>query len=315
MTKPVLSIIVPVYNEEGNLKLLYSKFMHELENKIKKPYEIIFCDDGSTDNSWDIILALNAENENVKGLSFARNFGHQKAVLAALEVASGDCVLSMDADLQHPPELIKTFYDIFNQGYDVVAGVRDPDEKISFVKKAFAKLYYYIFPSITGVDAVPRASDFRMMSRSSVDFLVQLKENNKFLRALIPWSGFKTYYFPYKARRRHSGKPTFKFLQSWKMGVEGIASFSNVPLYVSIFIGIIFAILSFIYGLYAVYQKLILQNVPPGWTDLIASTLFIGGLQLIIIGVLGFYIGQIKSQVIGRPDFIISKKLGFDDDQ
>jgi len=305
-----LSIIIPVLNEQDNLLELVQRLLNIIRAELNIKYEIIIIDDGSKDETWLNIQTLNNENNNIKGISFSRNFGHQYALAAGINNVKGEVVFILDGDMQHPPELLKEFYNKMKEGYDIVAGVREEDKELSFLKRSFSKFYYWFFNKISEVQIVPGTSDFRLISNKVVKFLRSLPENDKFYRALLPWSGFNTYYYNYKPNKRKSGIPKYNFAKSFIMGFRGIISFSSKPLYLSVYLGFIIATLAFLYGIYALYVKLILHAVPPGFTDVIASILFLSGLQLMVLGIIGIYIGKLKVQVIKRPDYLINKTCG-----
>ncbi|MCL5267425.1 MAG: glycosyltransferase family 2 protein [Bacteroidetes bacterium] len=309
-----ISVVVPVLNEKENMSELTRRLTKVLDSDLQLSYEIIFVDDGSTDGSWQEIADLHMKNNRIKGVSFSRNFGHQSALSAGINEASGNAVFTLDGDLQHPPELLSQFYSLYKQGYDIVAGVRQEDKRLPFLKRVFSILYYWLFNRLSEVKITVGTSDFRLLSRRVIDFLRSLPEHDKFFRALIPWSGFKTCYVPYRSDQRFRGSPKFSFLKSFLMGLDGVTSFSVRPLYLSMYAGFIIALTALLYGLYAVYVKLILHAVPPGFTDIVASILFLGGIQLIVLGIIGIYIGKIKMQISGRPGYIVAGKYGLEDD-
>jgi len=304
---PYLSVVIPVLNEERNIEEIVERLSNIIKEHVKKDYEIIFVDDGSDDNTWNLVEKYHFKDIKIRGIRFTRNFGHQYALTAGIAEAKGDVIITMDGDLQHPPELITEFIKKSNEGYDIIAGQRISSEATTLLKKVFSNCYYYLFNKLSTVSMEPRTSDFRLITRKIADIINNLHESDRFYRAIFPWSGFKTYYLKYNAPKRGKGKPSFNFVKSFNMGIGGIISFSIFPLVVSIYLGFSIALLSFLYGSYAVIQKLILQNHPPGFTDIIASILFLSGIQLIFIGVIGIYIGKISRQVDGRPSYIIQK--------
>jgi polyisoprenyl-phosphate glycosyltransferase len=308
--KPELSVIIPVLNEEENIKELISRLVKVIENELSISYEIIIIDDGSNDRTWTTICDAHKSNLNIKGLSFTRNFGHQYAITAGINNCHGKYAFILDGDLQHPPELLTNFFLHIRKGFDIVAGVRQEEKDISFSKRIFSKFFYWFFNKVGDVKIIPGTSDFRLISLEVIEFIKALPEIDKFYRALLPWSGFNTFYLPYSPDVRKSGVPKFSFLKSLRMGIKGIVSFSIKPLYISIYLGFTIASVSFIYGLYEIYAKLILRSVPPGFTDIIASILFLSGIQLIILGVLGIYIGKLKKQTSQRPEYLIKNKVG-----
>ena len=310
-----LSVIIPVLNEEKNLPELISRLIQVIKKDVKRSYEIIFIDDGSTDKTWALIEKYHQKNKKIKGISFFRNFGHQYALTAGINSAKGKLIFMLDGDLQHPPELLKKFITKHNQGYEIVAGVRDNKESVAFLKKSFSRSYYWLFNKLSRTKIIPGTSDFRLISRKVADFVIKLSENDKFYRALFPWSGFKTYYLSYIVHKRSKGKKQFSFVKSFYMGLEGLISFSTKPLTLSIYLGFFIASLAFLYGLYAIYQRLILGKEQSGFTNLIALILFLSGIQFVTMGIFGIYIGRITRQIKGRPEYLIRDNLGFGDSQ
>ena len=308
--KPELSVIIPVLNEAENINDLISRLVKVVESELSLNYEIIIIDDGSNDSTWATISAAHLSNRNIKGISFTRNFGHQYAITAGINHCCGKYAFILDGDLQHPPELLTIFFSHLREGFDIVAGVRKEEKDISIPKKLFSKFYYWFFNKVGDVKIIPGTSDFRLVSSNVIEFIKTLPEIDKFYRALLPWSGFNTFYLPYTAEKRKKGDPKFSFIKSFTMGIKGIVSFSIKPLYISIYLGFGIASLSFIYGLYEIYAKLILRSVPAGFTDIIASILFLSGIQLIVLGVLGIYIGNLKKQTSQRPEYLIKNMVG-----
>ncbi len=310
MNNPHLSVIIPIYNERKNLSELISRLIYVIKKDIKKTYEIILIDDGSDDNSWEAIKIFHHNNKNIKGICFVRNFGHQYALTAGLKAARGKIIFMLDGDLQHPPELLKNFKEKLDKGYEIVAGVRNNKEKLSVFKKTFSKFYYWFFNHLSKTRIVPGTSDFRLITREVADFVLSLTENDKFYRALFPWCGFKTYYFAYQVHKRLKGKAKFTFWKSLYMGMEGIISFSTKPLTLSIYLGFLIALLALFFGIYAAYERFILQHSQSGIIYLSAAIIFISGVQLTTMGIIGIYIGRITRQLMRRPEYIIKTHCG-----
>jgi len=303
-----ISVVVPIMNEEGNLILLSQNIIEVLNHYID--YEIIFIDDGSTDNSLSILSELNIKNNKIKYISFSRNFGHQNALKAGLDHAHGDCVISMDGDMQHPPELIRRMIEIWQQEKaDIVFTIRnDKHEKISLFKKFSSRFFYKIMNFLSDVKIEPGSTDFRLLDKSVVDYIKCLPENPIFFRGLIPWIGYKQIALEYEPHERFWGKTKYTFKKMFNFAINGILSFSIKPLTISIYIGIILAFLSLCYGIYSIIIKLFTNYSISGWSSVISVITFIGGIQLIILGIIGTYLGKLFISSRGRPMYIIKQK-------
>ncbi|MGD0821877.1 MAG: glycosyltransferase family 2 protein [Desulfomonilia bacterium] len=302
----MISIIIPAFNESENIEIIANRVSHEL--KAYEPFEIIFIDDGSTDATLEKIKALSALNNNIKYISFSRNFGHQKALMAGIEHASGDCVISMDADMQHPPEIIKNMLDKWKEGYDIVYSVRRDTTETGLLKKITSGCFYKLVNKICEIDIPLGSADFRLLDRKVVLELRKFKENWLFLRGIIAWLGFKQIGIEYVVQKRHAGKSKYSFRKMLSLSIQGITSFSIMPLRIAAFLGILFSIGSFIYIMYALYAKLILGIAIVGWTSVLISVLFLGGIQLIFLGILGEYLGKMFIETKNRPNYIINEK-------
>lgn len=301
-----VSVVIPCFNERDNLPLLYQQLVEVLQNY--PSHEMLFVDDGSTDDSHDIIRGLAKSDGNVRYISLSRNFGHQYALKAGLDFAAGDCVISLDADLQHPPQLIPTLIEKWQQGFDVVNTIRGKQQSLPVGKRISSAMYYHLANMLSTVDIKPGAADFRLLDRKVVDALKQFNENYLFLRGLIPWLGFRQTEIGFEPASRHAGETKYSFVRMLRFALDGITSFSSRPLYLSIALGGIIAGLAFLYGIYALYMYLFTDATLPGWTSTTASVLFIGGIQLIMIGIIGIYLGKLFIENKKRPNYIISSK-------
>ena len=304
MTKNIISVIIPVYNEADNLDELYIRVKTTVE-PISDNYQIIFVNDGSEDNSKNKILSFAKENSNVYYINLSRNFGHQIAVSAGLEYCDADCTVIIDADLQDPPEIIAQFYDKYNEGYDVVYAKRQKRDGESFLKKLTAKLYYRLLKRWVSFDIPLDAGDFRLISRKVVDAINKMPEQNKFLRAQIAWLGFKQTYVAFDRETRKHGKSGYSYGKMLRLAFDGITSFSDKPLLFVSRLGFLISIFSFLLIIYAVFSHYVLKITITGWTSLLISTAFIGGIQLLSIGVIGEYVSRINSNVKNRPLYIL----------
>ena len=308
MKKFLLSVIIPVFNEEDNIKPLLKRLISVL-----KPYqyEIIFVDDGSKDKTVQIIKEYAKINKNIKLISFTRNFGHQMALSAGYYYAQGDCAVSLDADLQDPPELIPSMIKKWLEGAEIVYAKRDDKrEADSFFKRFTAKLFYKTINFLADIPIPSNVGDFRLIDKKAIKFLNQIKERSRFLRGLVAWPGFKTDYVYFNRAKRFSGKTHYPLSKMINFAVEGITSFSIKPLRLATYLGFFSALLGFFGIVYAVLGKIFLPRYwVTGWTALFVGIMFLGGVQLITIGIIGEYIGKIYQEVQQRPTFIIKEKV------
>jgi dolichol-phosphate mannosyltransferase len=303
--------VIPIYNEEDNILPLYQRLMKVLSS-LDVSYEILFVDDGSTDGSAAQICELHRQNSQVAMVRFSRNFGHQAAVMAGLEHSRGDCVITLDGDLQHPPELLPQLIERWREGYDVVYTIRQVAKDTGWFKKVTSRLFYKLVNRLARVQIPEGASDFRLLDRRVVDTLKSLKEQDLFFRGLVPWMGFKQVGLSYQAEPRHAGVSKYSMAKMLGFAVSGVTDFSSVPLHLATFMGIAVAGLSFLYGTYVVLAWIFTDRVIAGWPSVIVSVLFLGGVQLISIGIIGEYIGRIFNEVKGRPRYIIQEVLRHD---
>jgi dolichol-phosphate mannosyltransferase len=306
----LISIVIPVYNEENNLPILYSRLKATL-NSSQYSYEIIFVDDGSIDNSWEYIEKLCVADSLVKGIRFSRNFGHQFALSAGIDYAKGNAVVTMDADLQHPPEMIPRLTEKWKEGFDIVYTIRGENKDASLFKRLSSNFFYTVINKFARISIPMGAADFRLLGRDVVDSFKSFHERTRFLRGLVGWMGYRNIGISYTADERFAGKTKYSFIKMVAFAVTGITSFSSFPLYISAFLGFIIAAISFFYGIYAVYVKIFTDKVVPGWTSVLLSVLFLGGVQLIAIGVLGEYLSRVYEEVKQRPLYLIAQKKGF----
>ncbi len=306
VTKELISIVIPIMNEEGNVSILTERLKKVLNNKWN--YQIIFIDDGSTDNTLDEIKRLRKEDENVYYLSLSRNFGHQNALKAGLDFAEGNCVISMDGDLQHPPELIPEMIKMWQDGFDVVYTIRKDDQKTSFFKRITSSFFYSLINRLSDVNIEQGSADFRLIDKSIVAVIRNLNENPIFFRGMIRWLGFNQIAIEYVSDERIWGRTKYSFGKMFRFALIGITSFSIKPLHFSSLFGVVLASLSFLYGIYAIILKLFTNNTLPGWTSLLIVVSFIGGVQLLMIGILGEYIGKLFIESKKRPAYLVKEK-------
>ena len=306
---PALSLVVPVFNEREVLPELYRRATAVL-SQLGLTYELILVNDGSTDGSWDVIRSLALADTRVKAIGLTRNFGHQPAITAGLHAARGKTVVFMDADLQDPPELIPALYAKHREGHDVVFAQRRAREGETLWKRATASAFYRIMRRMTALEMPLDTGDFRLLSRRVADDLCRLREYNPFIRGLVTWVGYSQTGVLYDREPRYKGRTKFSTARMISFALDGITSFSSRPLRLAAHIGLFFAGASLLLmsGL-IVYKVSGGTHLVPGWTSLIVSVLFLGGLNLTAIGLLGEYIGRVYDQVKGRPLYLVKDRL------
>jgi dolichol-phosphate mannosyltransferase len=311
MIQPTISIVVPVYNEEAVLPELYrriSQVMDETDNS----WELILVNDGSRDNSADVIHGLNQKDSRVKGISFSRNFGFQEAVTAGLAYTSGQAVILSDADLQDPPEVIPQMIAKWREGVDVVYGVRISREGETWFKKFTAKAFYRVIYRITSVKIPLDTGDFRLMDRRVVDAIMRMPERNRFLRGMVPWVGFRQAGIEYQRAARFAGESKFNSVRKMlPFAVDAITSFSYFPLQLATYLGFMMAIISALMIMAVIGVRLFGPDEPLlGQATTLVAVLFLGGVQLISLGIIGEYLGRIYDEVKGRPLYLVDKTWG-----
>lgn len=306
MDKFKVSVVIPAFNDQANVRALVERLNQVLSRY--RDYEVIFVDDGSTDNTLEIIQMLSEQNERIKYLSFSRNFGHQMALKAGFDHVTGDCVITMDADLQHPPELIDQMIQKWKEGYEIVYTVRDDTPSTSFLKKATANFFYKFINSISNIKLDMGVADFRLMDKCVIDVFKNINESSLFIRGMVSWVGFRQCQIEYTPDIRFAGESKYSLKKMFLFALDGITSFSIKPLHVTTLLGAFMSLLSFLYGIFAIYMAIFTGMVVPGWTSVIISVLFIGGIQLLMLGILGEYLGRLFIESKRRPQYIIRKK-------
>jgi dolichol-phosphate mannosyltransferase len=301
----MISVVVPIYNEEGNIRPLLKRLDLVLK-KLNVAGEYIFVNDGSKDKSGEILNQLASENKAVKYIHFSRNFGHQVAVSAGLDFAQGDKVVIIDADGQDPPEVIEQLYLKSLDGYEVVYAKREQRQGESMMKKATAKWFYRVLNRITHIDIPLDTGDFRIIDRKVVEQLRKMPERHKFLRGQISWIGFNQTHVTYKREERMSGETGYSYAKMIRFALDGITSFSNWPLKIATISGFLFSIVGFLLIMYTLYSRYVIKDYTPGWASQMITMVFIGGIQLIGIGIIGEYISRMNENIKERPLYIIS---------
>ena len=301
-----ISAIIPSYNEQDNVGLMYERMTKTL-SKISPDYEIIYINDCSKDQTLLRIKELAAKDTHVKYLSFSRNFGHQIAVSAGLDYCSGKAVVIIDGDLQDPPELIEQMYEKYTEGYKVVYARRTSREGETWFKKATAKIFYRLLASMTSIDIPVDVGDFRLIDQVIVKHLRNMPEKSKYIRGQISWIGYKQTFVNYHRDARIYGKTNYPLRKMLRFALDGITAFSDKPLKIASGLGIVAAIVSLLALVYALVAHFCFNSTITGWTSLILSVLFIGGVQLITIGIIGEYIARINNDVRNRPLYILEE--------
>lgn len=314
MASPVkYSIVVPVFNEELVIKESYRR-LKAVMDRTQEKYELIFVNDGSRDRTSEMIEQICMDDASVKFLSFSRNFGHQIAISAGMDYASGQAVVVIDADLQDPPELILTMIEKWKEGYDVVYAKRMERKGETKFKLWTAALFYRLLRSMTDVDIPVDTGDFRLIDRKVCDTMKSIKEKSRFVRGLISWVGFRQIAVEYVREERFAGETKYPLKKMLKLSLDAMTSFSYKPLKLASIIGYVVSVVSFLYLLYSLYLKLFTNSTEPGWTSIVTISLFFNGIILIILGIVGEYIGRIYDEVKNRPLYIVGQQIGFDQD-
>ena len=302
---PVLSVVIPVFNEEGNLPLLYRQLVDVLE-KDEPSYELIFVNDGSRDSSSDILQSLAHENKRLIIVDLSRNFGHQVAISAGLDFTQGQAVLIMDADLQDPPEVLPMFIQKWREGHDVVYAVREKRKEGLFKRIAY-RAFYRLQKRIASIDIPLDAGDFCIMDRKVVDLLVRMPERNRFMRGIRTWVGFDQVGLVCERQARFAGKPKYTFHKLIYLALDGLISFSFLPLRLISILGLLVSVFSILMAFFYFIKRLFMGLSPPGFATLVVAILLLSGIQLITLGVIGEYIGRIFEEVKQRPLYIVSR--------
>ncbi len=306
-TNPIISIVVPCYNEENVIEI-FLQHIEPILDSLDKSYEIIFINDGSTDDTFNVMLNVKENHKHIRILNLSRNFGKEAALTAGLEHTKGEAIIPIDVDLQDPPELIVQFLEKWEEGYDVVLAKRADRSSDSIAKKLSAEFFYKIHNKISDISMPNNVGDYRLMSRRVIEALKQLPENQRFMKGLFAWTGYKTAIIEYKREVRIAGDSSFNGWKLWNFALDGITSFSTVPLRIWLYLGIIISFFAFLYGSIIIVRTLIFGVDLPGYASLLASVLFLGGIQLMGIGILGEYIGRIYKEAKRRPSYIIENE-------
>ncbi len=307
------SIVVPVYNEELVVLESYRR-LSAVMKEVGEPYELIFVNDGSRDKTESIVSHLCEQDACVKLLSFSRNFGHQTAITAGMDYSAGQAVVVIDADLQDPPEVIIEMIEKWKEGYDVVYGQRISRQGETVFKKVTAKMFYRLLKTLTNVDIPVDTGDFRLIDRKVCDALSSLTEKNRYVRGLVSWAGFRQTAVRFHRAERFAGETKYPFKKMLKFAIDGITTFSYKPLKIATYLGFFVSVLSFLYLLVVIYLKLFTDQTVSGWASTLSVSLFFNGVVLMMLGIIGEYIGRIYDETKNRPLYIIREKKGFEDE-
>ena len=302
----LLSLVVPVYNEEHCLPSFYAELAAVLK-ELGTRHEIVFVDDGSTDASLRIIERFQAEDPAVAVVALSRNFGHQKALTAGMDFAAGDVVITLDSDLQHPPALIPQLLQRWRAGAKVVHAIRRDTEKAGWLKSATSGGYYRLINALSATPIVVNAADFRLLDRQAVDLLKSMKEQHRFLRGMIGWLGLAEDSIDFVAPRRAAGKSKYTWRKMFSLATDGIVSFSVKPLRVALWLGMLSIAVNAIYAIYIFFGYFFLSGIIKGWPSLILLIMFLGSVQLVLLGIIGEYLGRTYEQSKGRPLYVVGR--------
>lgn len=312
--KPDLSVIVSMYNEEDSLDIFFNKIQEVLKKLKNYSYEIVCIDDGSTDKTYALLEEFAKRDKKIKVIKFSRNFGKEYGIMAGLKYCQGRAAIPMDVDLQDPPELIAEFVKKWEDGYDMVYGIRNDRHSDTFLKRWTAKLFYKIYNLMTRSPIPYNAGDYRLIDRKVINAILQLKECNVFMKGIFGWAGFRSIGVPYKRQKRYAGESKWNYWKLWNFALDGITASTTIPLRIWSYLGSFLSITGMLYALYIIVRTIIHGTDVPGYASLLVFILVLGGLQMIILGILGEYIGRIFIEVKNRPLYIIEKKANLHDE-
>ncbi len=304
-----VSIIIPCHNESGNIETLYARVCAVMD-EAGEPWEMICVNDGSGDDTLLQLIALHHQDRRVRVIDLSRNFGKEAALTAGLDAAQGEAAIPLDADLQDPPELIPELLARWREGFDVVNAVRLSREGESWLKRASAHVFYRIINRMSDVEIPQDTGDFRLLSRPVLDALQALPERRRFMKGLFAWVGFRSTNVYYHRAPRHTGKTTWNYWRLWNLAVEGITSFSQVPLQLAAYLGFVVSLLAFLYAVWLVISTLVYGNPVKGYPSMMVTLLFLGGVQLMALGVIGEYLGRIYEESKQRPVYLVRQAWG-----
>lgn len=310
-SRPDLSVVVPMHNESGNVDAFFHRLLPALD-RLSLTYEVVCVDDGSTDATWGNLLVWRAREQAIRLVSLSRNFGKEVALTAGIDAAQGDAVVLIDADLQHPPELIETFIAKWRAGYEMIYAQRRDRSTDGWLRRAFTRGFYWTFGRIADVEMPNGAGDFRLLDRKVVDALKSMPERARFMKGLYAWVGFRHTGVPFDPEARHDGRSTFGLMRLFRFAIDGLVSFSTAPLTACAYLGAMIAVPSVLAGFYFMFRTLIQGVEVPGYASIIVAVMVLGGVQLLSLGVIGAYIGRLYEETKQRPLYIVRQTEGVD---
>jgi glycosyltransferase involved in cell wall biosynthesis len=310
ITKKKISILIPCYNEEKSLPLLYEELLKTINTADNYEWEILFVNDGSKDSTVLVIKQLREKDKRVCYVDLSRNFGKEKAMLAGFDYVTGDCMIIMDADLQHPPHIIPKMLEEWENGFDDVYGKRISRGKESWLRKKYSLLFYKILQKTTRVEVLQNVGDFRLLDRSCINVLKQLREQERYTKGMYSWIGFKKKEVEFETQDRIAGESSWSFTNLLGLAVEGITSFTVAPLKISMFIGIVVSLFAFVYAIYILIRTVLFGDPVQGFPTIMVTILFLGGVQLLSLGIIGEYLGRIFNETKKRPTYVAREYNG-----
>jgi len=301
----MLSVVAPAYNEAAVLPAFFERLVEVLD-ATDEDWEAIVVDDGSRDGTWDVLEDAARDDPRIRGIRLSRNFGHQLALTAGMAVASGDTVITLDSDLQHPPEAIPSLLAAGRQGYDVVYAVRSAQDAAGFWKRFTARVFYRVLNRLSSLELPEGAADYRLMSRRVVDVILEMPERHRFLRGLVRWAGYEQSFVEYHRGARELGETKYTLRRMLLFAWDAVVSFSSFPLRVASVVGVCVSLLGWVYLVYVIVVKVFTSRAVQGWTSVTAAVLVLGGAQLVFLGILGQYVGRMYDDVKRRPLFLVA---------
>lgn len=303
-----VSVIIPCHNEEQNITPLYQALKDVTAKETDYQWEFMFVDDGSTDHTLQLIKELRSADQQISYISLSRNFGKENAILAGLDHVCGHCTVIIDADLQHPPHLISDMLRLWEQGYDDVYAQRDSRGRESWLRRRFTLAYYWLLQKMTRIDILPNVGDFRLLDRKCIDALRQLRETQRYNKGLYCWIGYKKKKITFNQADRNQGKSSFGYRRLFNLAIEGITSYTTAPLRISTVAGLIISMVAFLYMCFVLVKTLIYGDPVQGYPTLIIVILFLGGIQLVSLGIIGEYLGRIFYETKNRPTYLVAER-------
>lgn len=300
-----ISILIPCYNEEASLPLLYNELVKLMNSHFNYAWEILMINDGSKDRTLEIIKNLRKKDNRICYVDLSRNFGKEKAMLAGFDYVTGDCMVIMDADLQHPPYIVNKMITKWEAGYDDVYAKRKSRGKEPWLRKQFSLLFYKILQKTTKIEILPNVGDFRLLDRKCIESLKQLRETERYTKGMYCWIGYKKTAVEFEQQDRQAGQSSWNFLSLLSLAIEGIVSFTTFPLKIATLVGIFTSLCAFIYMIYVIIKAILWGDPVSGFPTLLSVILFLGGIQLLALGIIGEYIGRIFHETKGRPVYIV----------